>query len=72
MLELDSRRLPSRVRGRQTLERRIRALIIAVGRFSRLRTLTAGDAHWAARAIDELRELLPGTETGDSAEKRTT
>lgn len=58
MRELDSRRLPSRVRGRQALQRRHHALHLAVLRFGTHRARSAAEACWAGRVADGLRALL--------------
>ena len=52
MRELESRRLPSRVRGRAALVRRLRALLVAVHRFGRARARTRAKVAWAARMIE--------------------
>jgi hypothetical protein len=58
MRELDRRWLVTRVKGRQALERRVRALLIAVHRFARCRATSRDDLRWCARTIDGLEALL--------------
>jgi hypothetical protein len=58
MREVDSRRLNSRIKGRPVLERRIRALLVAVHRFVRGRAATAADQQWAAGTMDRLTAAL--------------
>lgn len=48
--------LPSRVKGRASLVRRLRDLLIAAHRFDRGRARTAEDRAFAARLIDGLTE----------------
>ena len=52
-------RLHSRIGGRQALERRLRAVVIATHRFANGRARSAKDVLWCARVIDTLSELLP-------------
>jgi hypothetical protein len=56
--ELDGRRLQTRIKGRDALERRIRGVLIAVHRFARLRATTRADLTWSAQAIDGLTATL--------------
>jgi cephalosporin-C deacetylase-like acetyl esterase len=58
MSGLNPGHLHSRIRGRAALERRARALLIAIHRYGRGRQLAAGDLDWAARAIDQLTMVL--------------
>ena len=51
-------RLPSRIKGRQSLTRRLRALILAVVRFDRGRACTPHDRVFSARLLDGLRATL--------------
>ena len=64
--ELDSRHLVSRVKGRPALERRMRSLLLAVGRFANYRAFTSRDRRWAAAVVDRLQPLLR-----DDAPQRT-
>ena len=59
---IDSRRLVSRVKGRPALERRLRALVIAVHRFGRQRARTVEDLQWTARVLDALSAALDGSD----------
>jgi hypothetical protein len=54
MRELLGVHLPSRVRGRAALLRRLRALLVAVHRFGGHRASTHDDQRWAALVIDAL------------------
>jgi hypothetical protein len=56
--ELDSRRMDSRIKGRQALEKTLRLLIIRLNRYGEHRARSARDARWAAGAIATLRALL--------------
>lgn len=58
MRELDGRRLPSRIRGRQALERSLRLLLIRAHRYGEHRAGSAADRLWAGAVIDRLRALL--------------
>ena len=58
MLRLGSRRVVSRVTGRQAIERSLRALLIRVARFHQHRAQTSIDRQWSARVMDTLRVLL--------------
>ena len=58
MREVDGRRTPTRVKGWPALERRTRALLLAVARYDRSRAVTPGDRHRCARSIDTLSDLL--------------
>lgn len=55
---LDGPPLPSRIKGRPALIRRIRSLLVAVHRFGRGRARTRADQQWAAQVIDGLTTLL--------------
>lgn len=55
---LDRRQLHSRIKGRHALERRLRALQVAVYRFAQGRASTPSDLAWCARVADGLRRLL--------------
>lgn len=61
MRESDGRRLVSRVRGRQALERSLRLLLIRAHRFGRHRARTTAEREWAARLIDGLSAILSDT-----------
>lgn len=58
MLEVDGRRMLTRVKGRPALERRARSLLIAVHRFARARRVSRADLDWCARAIEGLSALV--------------
>jgi hypothetical protein len=64
MRNLDTR-IPRRITGRPALERRCRALLLAIHRFGRGRATTRPDVLWAARAIDSLTVLLDSHQQGD-------
>jgi hypothetical protein len=76
MLEVDGRSMSSRVKGRQAIERSMRALIIRVHRFGTRRTHSAADRLWSARAIDTLTDLLdtgrptPSTDVPASSDRQ--
>jgi hypothetical protein len=46
--------LPSRIKGRQSLLRRLRGLLLAVARFAEHRARTEADRRWAAAVLDHL------------------
>jgi hypothetical protein len=58
MRELDGRRMVSRIKGRPSLERRLRGLLIAAHRFARARAVTAADRDFAIRLLDGLTSTL--------------
>ncbi len=58
MRDVDGLRLPRRTTGRQNLERRMRSLLVAVGRFGKHRAYSAKDRLWAAAVIDTLSALI--------------
>jgi hypothetical protein len=62
MFEVDGRRMHRRITGRQALERRARALLLAVHRFASCRAPTLQDVGWCARAIDALNALLDASQ----------
>lgn len=66
-LLLDGPPLPSRIKGKAQLIRRLRGLLIAVERFGRGRAITRKDVLWAARFLDNLTTALEGAL--DGAEK---
>jgi hypothetical protein len=65
MRELEGRKLHSRIRGRAALERRMRALLIAVHRFARGRATAPAELRWCARVIDSLSAVLALEHSGE-------
>lgn len=55
--ELDSRRTPGRVKGKQALTKSLRRLLLRTHRFGRCRAVGA-DLWWTARVIDALTTAL--------------
>lgn len=55
-------KLPSRIKGRLSLTRRLRALILASHRYGRGRAVTPADVQFAARLIDGLTGTLNSVE----------
>jgi hypothetical protein len=68
MREADGRRMRTRVKGIPALEKRARALLLAVHRYGRCRAATRAEVLWTARAIDSLTALLerPADRQGDA------
>jgi hypothetical protein len=62
MRELPSRDVRQRVEGRPELEKRIRAVLVAVHRFGRCRAATDADRGWTARMIDTLTDAITTAE----------
>jgi hypothetical protein len=62
MRELDSRRCPSRVKGKPALVKSMRALLIRTHRFANHRARSASDVLWAAAVIDALTATLQAAE----------
>ena len=58
----------SRVKGRAALVRRLRGLLLAAGRFSVRRAVTAEDRRVAAVLVDGLRHVLVEAERTPNAE----
>jgi hypothetical protein len=62
---------PSRIKGRASLLRRLRALVIAAHRFGRHRTATREDCAFAGALVDGLTALLhtvdPSARAGETA-----
>lgn len=76
MRELDGRHLPSRIKGRLNLERRVNRLLIALARFLEHRATNPDDYRWAGRAFAALQSLRipapggPGTGAQDASKRR--
>ena len=70
MRDLVGRSMPTRVKGRPALVRRLRALLVAVHRFGRCRATTAADRQWTARALDALTVALTVATSEDRPEAR--
>jgi hypothetical protein len=62
--EIDGRFLVSRIKGKAALERRLRGLLLAVGRFAQHRARSRDELLWTARVLDGLHALLDNQETG--------
>jgi hypothetical protein len=59
MRGVDLPSLPSRIKGRYSLERRLYGLLRATWRFAQGRATSPEDRAWSARMIDGLTALLP-------------
>jgi hypothetical protein len=67
--------LPSRVKGRPALVRRLRGLLLAVHRYARHRATSAADRDWSIRVLDGLADVLRqadphGAPRADSSDER--
>ena len=68
LTELQGQPLPTRVKGRPALVRRLRGLLVAVHRYARHRAATHADQWWSARTIDALLiEQVPVARLADAA-----
>ena len=70
MREADGRRMVTSVRGRPALEKRLRAVLVAVHRFGRCRAATDADRRWTARTLDGLTAVLAADRTRTSSRRR--
>lgn len=68
--DLDGRRMHTRVRGRQALEKRLRAVLVAVHRFGRCRAAIDADRRWTAHTLDRLTAVLQESASHDQTRRR--
>lgn len=62
MLTERPRGLASRIRGKDSICRRLRALLIAIHRYGRVRARTRDDLEWAGHVIARLEAVLETAE----------
>jgi hypothetical protein len=70
MRELASRHVCHRVRGRQTVEKRLRAVLVAVHRFGHCRAAIDADRRWTAHTLDRLTAVLQDSAGHDQTRRR--
>ena len=70
MRELDSRRCPSRVKGRPAIVKSLRALLLRTHRFGRHRARTADDIRWAGALVAALTSALAAAADIDTATRQ--
>lgn len=59
------RGVASRIKGRASITRRVRALLIATHRYGRLRAVRTSDYRWTAAVLDALSSTLEIAESHD-------
>ncbi len=70
MRELSGVRLPTRVKGRPALVRRLRGLLLAVHRYARHRATAPADRDWCIALLDSLTHAVQVADPGTLSDRR--